>query len=321
MDVSTKNLINPLVTVVICTYNREFFIKQCIDSVLNQKVNFKIEILIGDDCSTDETRNILLNYKQSFPHLFTIIFNKENIGFVRNWSNLMKLAKGKYIAFCDDDDFWNLNTKLQMQIDILEEHTKYGVVYTDYFILNEYNQKKKLRKINNSSNDTLLNQIFKGKFEMVPSSVVVRNALIKEYINFDDFDTFDFPIQDWVTWIQIAKHTEFYHLKLPALTYRVINNSMSRPLSYQKIQEKYKNEKIMYNYICTKFKNELKYDEQEYDDYVNNILLSAAFKNSDFVNAKEFSKSVKRETIKKYIARNKILFYFYVFMKKKINQI
>ncbi|MDO9154176.1 MAG: glycosyltransferase [Paludibacter sp.] len=119
-----QNNTNPLVSVVVCTCNRDQYIGSTIDSILNQKINFTIEILIGDDASADGTKEILLTYKKLYPEIFTLVFHEENQGIGRNWAGLMKLVKGKYVALCDDDDYWHYDEKLQKQIDILEETSK-----------------------------------------------------------------------------------------------------------------------------------------------------------------------------------------------------
>lgn len=117
-----------VVTVVIITYNHEKFIEQAIDSVLMQKVNFNYEVLIGNDCSPDNTKNILLKYEK---YDFFKIFNRpKNMGANKNSCDLLKRAKGKYVAFLEGDDYWTDENKLQKQVDFLENHQEYiGVAH------------------------------------------------------------------------------------------------------------------------------------------------------------------------------------------------
>ncbi len=76
----------PTVSVVICTYNRKNTISQTIDSILNQICNFPFEIIIGDDYSTDGSRELCLNYKQRFPEIINLVFQTENCGAGKNWA-------------------------------------------------------------------------------------------------------------------------------------------------------------------------------------------------------------------------------------------
>ena len=108
----------PLVSIYVASYNHENFIKRCIDGILNQKVNFIYEVIIHDDCSTDNTPKILRKYEKKYPNVFKNIYQKQN-KFLENrsihHSNLVNCCKGKFIALCDGDDYWSDSIKLQQQ--------------------------------------------------------------------------------------------------------------------------------------------------------------------------------------------------------------
>ncbi|WP_214225534.1 glycosyltransferase [Pedobacter sp. B4-66] len=110
------------ITVSICctTYNHEKYIAQAIEGFLMQKTTFAFEILIGEDWSTDNTRQIVETYQKKHPQLIKILSGKTNIGSGGNLINVINNAKGKYYAFCDGDDFWIDAHKLQKQVDFLE---------------------------------------------------------------------------------------------------------------------------------------------------------------------------------------------------------
>lgn len=118
-----------MISVIVITYNQEKFITKCLDSILQQKVNAKVEILIGDDASTDNTPNILLSYHQKFPNQIKLILRKQNIGASANTLELLKQANGEYIAFCEGDDFWTSDDKLAIQYAYLKTHKCVGVVH------------------------------------------------------------------------------------------------------------------------------------------------------------------------------------------------
>ena len=104
----------PLVSVCIITYNQESYIRQAIESVLMQKVNFPWEIIIADDCSKDKTREIILEYKDRFPDLIKPLFQKRNVGGGKNFTDLINAATGKYVAYLEGDDYWTDDGKLQL---------------------------------------------------------------------------------------------------------------------------------------------------------------------------------------------------------------
>jgi len=279
---------NPLVSVVITSYNRAHTIVETIDSILSQNCNFDIEILIGDDMSTDCTRVILLDYQKRYPKIIRLLFHGKNLGIGQNWATVMMHVRGKYVALCDDDDYWHDTDKLQQQIEILESNDKIGLVYTDYRTLDVFSGIVKEKKVQNTIQISLQQSLFCGKYHLIPSSCVLRYELIQKYVSLDDYIKFDFPIQDWNTWILIAKYTEFYHLALSTVTYRISSKSMSNPKDYETVVKKYSKEKLMYKYICDKFPTELPFDEQGYDAYVNHVLLGLAYKKLDFPSARKY---------------------------------
>lgn len=115
----------PIVSVAMVTYNQENFIKQAIDSILMQKVDFDYEIVIGEDKSPDNTRKILLEYKEKYPERFKLILRDKNIGPTKNLYDVFKNCSGKYIAILEGDDYWIDNKKLKIQVDFLDSHKDY----------------------------------------------------------------------------------------------------------------------------------------------------------------------------------------------------
>lgn len=138
----------PLVSICSTTYNREKYIGQAIDSWLAQKTNFNFEIVISDDCSTDNTVQIIEDYILKNPQIrFKLLKSEENQGFVRNSVKVYESAEGKYIAQCDGDDYWIDPLKLQKQVDFLENNTDYVMCFTNSFIFNEEINEKKAAKL------------------------------------------------------------------------------------------------------------------------------------------------------------------------------
>ena len=125
-----------LISVVIPSYNRADVVGQAIDSILGQKVAADIEIIIGDDCSTDHARDVLLDYQKRFPDIIRLIFHEQNLGLGANWATCVKACQGQYICNCDNDDFWHDPDKLQVQLDYMESHPHSNVLITNHRTFN-----------------------------------------------------------------------------------------------------------------------------------------------------------------------------------------
>lgn len=113
------------VSILCVTYNHEDVIRDALDGFLKQKTNFDYEIIIHDDASSDGTQDVLIEYKDKYPDLFTLILEDENQvskGNTRFLDAMFKHSKGEYIALCDGDDYWIAQDKLQLQVDYLDNN-------------------------------------------------------------------------------------------------------------------------------------------------------------------------------------------------------
>ena len=114
-------------SVAVLTYNHEAYIRQCLDSILAQVVDFPYEIVVVDDCSTDSTRDILREYAQAHAHI-RLHLNSENQGISRNNNLILSLCQGTYVAMLEGDDYWMDPKKLQRQVDFLNDNAEVGFV-------------------------------------------------------------------------------------------------------------------------------------------------------------------------------------------------
>jgi|GEM_PF-177806 len=126
-----------LVSIFVITYNHEKYIAETLDSILSQKCTFPIEIIVGEDCSTDNTRAIILRYAKEYPLIITALLPDKNIGMQQNAMNVLKRCKGKYIAICEGDDYWIDKYKLQKQVDFLETNPDFTICFTDVDVKND----------------------------------------------------------------------------------------------------------------------------------------------------------------------------------------
>lgn len=121
-----------MVSVCCLAYNHSKYIKQCLDGFVNQKTNFKFEVLVHDDASTDGTQDIIREYEKKYPDIIKPIYQAENQyskGIKVNATYQYPRVKGKYIAYCEGDDFWSNVDKLQKQFDIMEKNPDCSAVF------------------------------------------------------------------------------------------------------------------------------------------------------------------------------------------------
>lgn len=135
---------NPLVSIVCLTFNEEEFVRDTFDNFLSQQTSFPFEILVYDDASQDATPQIIQEYVDKYPNIFKATLYTENnfkkgLGFLGLRVGFQE-ARGKYIAYCEGDDYWCDNLKLQKQVDFLESHPEYEVCAHETLIRNDYDE-------------------------------------------------------------------------------------------------------------------------------------------------------------------------------------
>lgn len=116
------------VSVCVVTYNQRKYIAECLDSILQQEANFRFEIIVGDDASTDGTSEIVLEYANRYPEIIIPVLHHKNIGATENYFSVHRLARGKYISHIDGDDL-ALPNKLQRCCDILDNDATVNIVF------------------------------------------------------------------------------------------------------------------------------------------------------------------------------------------------
>lgn len=127
----SSDVLPPEVSVFVLVYNHEKFLRRCLDGILMQKCGFTYTVVVGEDCSTDRSREILVEYAKKFPGKFRLLLHPKNIGAVRNQNAVFEACSGQYIAICEGDDYWTDSSKLQKQMDIMIANPEIGLVYTD----------------------------------------------------------------------------------------------------------------------------------------------------------------------------------------------
>ena len=116
----------PKVSVLTITYNHERYIEQTVRSALMQQTDFEYEIVIGEDCSTDRTRDVLLRLADECPDRLRLLFREQNLGGARNFADAFAHCRGEYIALLEGDDYWSDPQKLAKQVAFLDAHPEYS---------------------------------------------------------------------------------------------------------------------------------------------------------------------------------------------------
>lgn len=299
------------VSVIMLAYNHGKYIADAMESVVKQKTNFPFELIIGEDCSTDNTLEIIKKYQEKYKNIH-LISDEKNVGIVANELRVMQQCQGKYIAFCEADDFWTDELKLQKQVDFLEKNEDFGLVHAD---VNHWEQaKNKLEKAINKSENIEIPSGDIFEFLMLPShsiktmTVCLRKDLLeKYYLQDQEIMQQEWKLIDISIWLMIAKHSKIHYFDEVFATYRLLDESMSRSKNKQKLYEFHQKIIAIKDYFLTKIdvsddiKNQLfihKYYTFFYDGF--------AMKNFDLM---QKSKSALQQMKYKFSTKEKVMYY------------
>ena len=204
------------VSVVMITYNHERFIAQAIEGVLMQRTDFVIELVIGEDCSTDGTRAIVRSYGERYPERIRLILPERNQGARTNFAETLSACRGQYIAICEGDDYWTDSLKLQKQVDFLESHPNCSLCFHKVLIVYEDGSAPstefgpKERKATYSLEDFLNADL------MQTASLVFRRDALGEYPPW----YYQVPIGDWVGITLLGQHGDMGYIDEVMSVYR-----------------------------------------------------------------------------------------------------
>lgn len=173
------------ITVVVMTYNQKEYIKQALDAILSQKTNADYDVLIHDDCSDDGTYQILLDYQNKYKNKIRIIRQKSR-KFMAEGFNMMIFnhvvpnINSKYVAYCDGDDYWCDDLKLQKQYDFMESHENYSMCFHCAYQLKSNNDMSSKWFISDEGDIDLKDLINeKPGVPIATSSIFVRSNVFK----------------------------------------------------------------------------------------------------------------------------------------------
>jgi predicted O-linked N-acetylglucosamine transferase (SPINDLY family)/predicted SAM-dependent methyltransferase/GT2 family glycosyltransferase len=167
-------------SVLMVTYNHEKFIAQAIDSILMQEVDFEYEIVIGEDCSTDNTRQIIIDYQTKYPDKIRLLLHEVNLGAHENFIATYKSCHGEYIALLEGDDYWISPDKLKKQVDFLDRHSDFTICFTNVLLFwEDSDRESEVFSYEKTEKFTIEYLLFRN-FISTPS-VMYRNGIITEF--------------------------------------------------------------------------------------------------------------------------------------------
>jgi glycosyltransferase involved in cell wall biosynthesis len=189
------------------TYNHEPFIRQAMDGIMVQKVDFQVEVVVGDDFSTDNTLNVIRSYHNT-DHIIVKILERvhgdeywterQKKGRLYNFENILKNCSGKYVALLDGDDYWTDPLKLQKQVEFLERNSDYSICFGDVRIVDENGVVLKDSRLGSGRQRDYSHEEIVGGALMPTASVLFRRDLIEyltaDFLNVVNADTFLFAM-------------------------------------------------------------------------------------------------------------------------------
>ena len=173
----------PKVSIVCNTYNHEKYIAQALDSFLAQKTDFPFEVLVHDDASTDGTAAIVRQYADKYPDIIKPILQKENQfsqGVHVTYEIQVPRVQGKYIAFCEGDDYWTDSAKLQRQVDFLETHSDFSICFHEAKIFDQSQGDYVADVVRKVTSETDICELAKGNYIHTMTVVYRNNPLVRE---------------------------------------------------------------------------------------------------------------------------------------------
>lgn len=234
------------VSVLMTTYNHGRFIAQAIDSILIQKVNFDYEVVIGEDCSTDPTREIVIDFQKKYPDKIRLLLNERNLGGRKNLIQTFKACKGEYIAMVEGDDYWTSPHKLQKQVNFLDSHLECSMCFHSVKVLYEDGSRESWIFSPPEKKEIYTLEDLLEKNLMATCSTMFRNGLFGELPSW----FYILPMGDWPLNILNAEHGKIGYINEVMGVYRIHSGGF---WSARGVIEKLQKEIEAYRFINTHF--------------------------------------------------------------------
>ena len=223
MEQSDVTIRRPKVSVMMITYNHERFVRQAVESVLAQQIEFDMELVIGEDCSTDGTGRIVAELAAEHPTTIRLLAHAPNVGMSANARYTLAACQGEYIAILEGDDYWSNPSKLQLQITFLEKNPEYALVCgRARVVLGSSGQIVPPEEIGYFSESETVERDWSptewSRVTPATSTLVIRRDVIDE-LNADRFR--NEPVSDTVILFLAATHGRIRYMPRDFSVYRV----------------------------------------------------------------------------------------------------
>ena len=244
----------PMITVLMAVYNGEKFLKEAMESILNQTYK-DFEFLIINDGSTDKSVEIIESFND--PRI-RLVHNEKNLKLIASLNKGISLARGKYIARMDCDDI-SMPERFEKEVEFLENHSDYGMVGTCYNIIDA--QGKVQRNVSYPSNPDLIKLFLSLTCPLVHGSVMIRAELLKKNLyGSNDFSA----VEDYELWTRIAEKSKIYNIPEHLFRYRIYGESFSDSKSQLMHEQTVELSKVLYKKNKREYKRIVK--EQIFDN-------------------------------------------------------
>jgi glycosyltransferase involved in cell wall biosynthesis len=253
----------PLVSVDMITYNHAPYIAKAIEGVLEQKANFPFELVIGEDCSTDGTREIVFEYQRKHPGLIRVVASEHNLGATANARQTAQACRGKYLAFCEGDDFWHHPGKLQKQVDYLEGHSQCGLVYSSYDVyhprlnktIRDFIQYKGWEMPQSPTLTDFIEEKSVLGWGIATCTVMLRRGLYDEVKTADPYLHLSghFRMGDTQLWAELSVKTQLHYIPESLATHVISEESATRSKDVKKQLQFSVSQAEMMLYLCSKY--------------------------------------------------------------------
>lgn len=254
----------PLVSIKMITYNHSPFIAQAIEGVLGQKTNFPFELVIGEDQSIDGTREIVFAYQKKHPKSIRVVTSEKNVGMKKNGLRTFRACRGKFIAFCEGDDFWQNPDKLQKQADYLELHPECGLVYSSYDVHHVESGRTipnfiRYKKWNMPEKPSVLDFIREETsigYAILTCTVMLRTQLYQQLLDADPFlhQSDHFLMGDTPLWAEMSTVSELHYMPESFSTHVITPESATRSSDITKVLRFQISCAEAAMYLCDKYK-------------------------------------------------------------------
>ena len=288
-------------SVHIITYNNEKHIAETLQSIIEQKVDFTYEIVIGDDCSTDNTLNIINTYASKQPNIFNVIKNEKQLGILENFKTTLDRCRGTYIFDIAGDDLLKSNNALQKMVTILQNDASLGFVDSGFDELNESdNTITSFKNINviNAEKENYKNEVILGRVS--PTGHCYNKASLYKYVDFETYLKMKLTIEDYPILVDMVMQTNFATVKESLHIYRVHDDSHSHQRDFENHLFLKNQMKTLFDYFSNKY-NFSKHINELYTQNHNKELLFLAGYFKAKVVGKEIFKKIESKTLSDYM--------------------